>query len=175
MKAQRFVQELEALSPSYEELLKQGFPESYCSEVLGLFRFVRRQRRLDCQKDDAVLNLIAEYDTTTVDIGGVQFRNEIAEVGDKFIVGRFEADVIILDMRTKALYVLEWGTENSVIARAAKDSERFLDALILLRVSITECASLSKHRDQDWLDARARMCAEAAGGDEYLPLYHMIL
>lgn len=121
----------------------------------------------------ALLDFVRAYDTSQVEIGMITFPPFPLKTTRGWHVGNFEADPIILDSATGELWLKEYG-EDHVLCLCAKDSDRFMDAL-LTAAKFPEWDELEESGEvyvSPQADAEA--CAAAAGGARYFDFYYML-
>ncbi len=174
MDAQKFANVLAQLAPPAEKLAEQGVsPEgrererkSYiCVEKKGLDR-----------QDDAILDLITRYDLSSVEIGMVSFTDEPVQLDGSIYIGEHEGDPILMYISSGEIYVADRDAQKHIMSWCAKDSDSFLDALIIAQRHLSRCGyddALSN--DQVAACEVASECANAAGGTKYLDFYKTLV
>jgi len=176
MEAREFVNLLKSI-PSNEAInsyRSRGLDDDFIKEYLNSFNF----QELDKSKNygDPILDLVNNYDGSTVAIGMITFDIELEEDNDYYIFGRFEADFLAINKNLKIVEMLEYGTNDYVIYQCARNSSSFLNAIIEAAGYMGKCASDSNLRkDKNILSLVVERCGDLAGGDDYIDFYKMML
>lgn len=174
MDAQKFANELRQLAPPAEKLAEKGVsPEGiegirksyFCVEKEGLER-----------QDDPILDLIARYDLSSVEIGSIRFADEPVQLDGSIYIGEVEVDPILMDVTSREICVVDRDAHNHIMWWCARNGDSLLDALIIAERHLSKCG----YDDALWDDQVAACevasdCAKAAGGTKYLDFYKMLV
>lgn len=176
MEAPEFVNLLKSI-PSKEAInsyRSKGLDGDFIMEYLDSFNF----KEYDESKvyGDPILDLVNNYDGSTVVIGMITFDIEPEEDDNYYVFGRFEADFLAINKSLKIVEVLEYGTNGHVIYQCARNSSSFLNAIIEAAGYMGKCVSDSNLRkDKSILNLVIERCGDLAGGDDYIDFYKMML
>ncbi len=119
-----------------------------------------------------LLDLLTRYDGTHVEIGMIRFSKPSAHSDNKWVIGKDEADLLILDLNTQRIFVEEVGTDGYVLSQCAENADRFLTAILPAACFLARCTCEDGlYEDQDAARSQAQDCAEKAGGPEYFNFY----
>jgi hypothetical protein len=127
--------------------------------------------------ENPLLDLLSRYDCSHIEIGMNQLIAHPLEYAMAWIVGKNEADSIILDKDTGEVRVTEhnpdgYTPEDFVLSRCAKTGDMFLDAMVLVADYLQRLAAEDPDRSDEPVWHRyAHDCARAAGGPDYLSHY----
>ena len=176
MEPDRFVEDLSQLAPTVSDLEEKGLSPDGARRFVKMFFCIKREHPLTTiPGTDKLLELLRNWDLTDVHIGMVCFPEPPVIHKGKIEVGQFEADPLMMNSDTGEIRVEEFGIEPEfVLWPVARNGSGFLDALILAK-------RFAKERgDADPTDyvthhAVAARCAAAAGGDEYLDFYKVLV
>lgn len=176
MTADDFIRQLAAAAPRSEQLQRVGLSPGE-SEDFRLSYFSKPKPTFAGERQtDPLLDLLSRYDLGKVEIGMVTFASEIGADPDVWRVGKVEADPLVEDRRTSEVRVNEGNPRGQVLWRCARDGGRFLDALLPAAVFLGQCAYDSTVSENSGLhQAKAQECALAAGGNDYLDFYRMLV
>jgi hypothetical protein len=178
MKAVSFIQHLARLAPSHAELIERyGFTPDEAEANLMSYLCTKRDRPLsEPSGSDAVLELLRNWDMSTIEIGMVRFPDPPFERSGKLFIGCVEADPLVLLPRGDGIVVYELGSEEHLLWRVASNGSALLDALLIAaRFLSNRYASRINDGDQEAARSAARECASAAGGEEFSDFYMMLL
>lgn len=121
---------------------------------------------------NALLDFVRGYDTSQVEIGMITFPPWALKTTRGWHVGNDEADPIMLDSATGEVWLKEHG-EDHMLCPCAKDSDRFMDALLTVERVISESDARRESSEEFNRRKAAQTCAAAAGGDRYHTFYYM--
>lgn len=167
MKAEMFAAELAKLAPTAGELKQLGLSKREAEEERRTFQCIRRERPFEVQyAPNELLSLLSGWDASTIEIGVVSFLKRPTNKENGLLVGHYEDDLLVMGSDGE-VFVEDAASEGHIMLRAAKDGDRFLDALML--------AAQFSEGDDDAARAVAKECAVAAGGNKYLSFYRNLL
>jgi hypothetical protein len=176
MTSDDFVRQLGAAAPRSDQLQQAGLSPRETEEFRLSYFCVPRATRLGGHEADPVLDLLSRYDLGKVEIGMVTFTSEIGNDSEVWLLGKVEVDPLVEERRTGEVRVNEGSPRGRVLWRCARDGGRFLDALLPAAFFLGQCAYDSGVSENDSLrQGKARECALAAGGNDYLDFYRMLL
>jgi hypothetical protein len=170
MRAEEFVQRLQAAMPSRESLQEYGLTEDEIDDVQSTFIAVRRNagQAKEALSSSELERMFELFDCSRIEIGLIRFYNlpTIHERGICF--AECEADSLVLNHSGKiVLYEHDHGSDEGL--PCAVNASCFLDAL---------AEFLSIRRDKQIWNARvldaASKCAHAAGGTDYQKFYVLL-
>lgn len=122
---------------------------------------------------NVLLDFVRVYDTSQREIGMITFPPVPLKTKRGWHVADFEADPILLDSASGELWLKVYG-EDHILCYCAKDSDRFLDALLIAaRLSFEDDDEQSSEQDARAREA-AEACTAAAGGERYHTFYFML-
>jgi hypothetical protein len=175
MTAAEFVKRLAECAPSIEDLAREGYPPTIVSEFHDIFFAGPKPRRTESM-EDPLLELVTNYDVSSLTIGMVKFRPAEFDPQLGWIVGKDEADPIVIDRATGEVQLRELGKEWFVIAPCATDSSHFLDAMAAVACFMSRNMLDSTLDDDNEEKHRlADLCAQLAGAPKYLSFYENAL
>lgn len=179
MDADSFTIELAKLAQPISYWREQGLSVDLAQEFYSSYicHFIEGRTR---QNQDPLLDLLHRYDTSTLcihmirfDPDSLAFFSSLLPNDDRIPVAEIEEDPLVLDKRTGEILQLDHATIDYVMARWARESGLFLDALLLVakfdppnpRRSYSEpdLADREKAENNEAAKAWAAQCALAAG------------
>jgi hypothetical protein len=170
MNATAFVEKIRKLTPSPEYFAQYNIP---ADEIESLQKMFLAQRLRSSNKtENALLDLVDDFDASTLEIGLIRFEVIPAHLRatDKFWrVGFVESDWLVIDRKTLQIKVEAHDAENYEVAICAENAERFLDAVYQAAGYICSPNRTAKKNCQ-----QARICWKLAG-DNSLDFYKMLL
>jgi hypothetical protein len=177
MKAGDFVKQLESATPNIVDLKRGGLSDAEAHEFKKSFTCAVRAASADSDGDvDELVQLLNHWDCGKVQIGMVQFLDRPVRTVCGMRVGLVEADPLLLRSSDGAAIVVESGSETHVLWFAAKNGEKFLDAIIRAAQFLGKRATGEIDFD-DIASAKsaADQCASIAGGEKYVGFFGMLL
>ena len=140
------------------------------------FQCLPRTDRSRVAHTNPLLDLLANYDTSTFASGGIDFYPTPRDLGDRIDLGRYHGDRVVLLKASGAIVLEEFGTAHHVLCPVAYSGDALLDALLTSSIFFGR-AALDEGLYDDRLAKRqaADESAAAAGGDEYKPFFEMLL
>lgn len=174
MQVDKFVEELWLCAPPVESLEGRGLSPAEAAS----FResFVCKKRSDSAGYSDSLLELIASYDTSKLEIGTVTFSPYIVEAKRGWHIGYFEIDPIVIDRSTGEVLVEDEAQEGYVMWECAESGGKFLDALLLAGCFLGRCFYDEQlASDQIARHEQADICTKAAGGTRYSDFYLVLL
>jgi hypothetical protein len=176
MDAKTFVDAVGKLAPTLDELIRGGSSREGAVYFQRGFFAPPREPGKERSTGDPVLDLIANYDVSTLEIGRVTFLQEVEYSPGKYVIGKEEADPLVMDPETGEIRLEELGTDGFVIATCAASGGQFLDALYRAQVHFRERSrDESVYNDNRKCHEAAEECARLAGGARYLGFYQTFL
>jgi len=172
-----FAKVLAEAAPNASELQKCRFSREQAEEFAKSFLCVRRKHPLPLGGgSDQLLELLREWDLSKVEIGMIRFPEPPTERSGEICVGCVEADPMVILADTGEVAVHESGTKEHVLWAVAMSGSKLLDAMVIAARFLAQRAIGTIDFD-DYNAARSisLACATAAGGDEYLDFYNMLL
>jgi hypothetical protein len=177
MDATTFADKLASLAPGLESYISDGLTEDEARSLMRRYCCIRRPKPIvDLDDSNPVLELLIKWDLSNVGIGIVGFSDVPAVEDSGIVIGRVEADPLVIMRNTSEIVVLESGTEEHLLWPVAQNGEKMLDALIISAQFISSCSSGAiDNDDKDAAKFAAHECAIAAGGNKYQDFYYMLL
>jgi hypothetical protein len=170
MRAEEFVQRLQAVMPSRECLQDYGLDEDEIEDVQSTFIAVRRNvgQAKEALSSSEIERLFELFDCTQVEIGLIRFGNRPTNHDNGICFAECEADLLVLNHDGRiVLYDHDHGADEGL--PCAVNASYFLDAL-------AEFLTI-RHDKQIWkgrvLEAASK-CAHVAGGTEYQKFYELL-
>lgn len=169
MKAEDFVQVLQAQAPTRAELLEYGLTDTEIEKIRSAFSAQRRTNPPPPSGHESEAErLLRLYDCSAIEISFVRLNDRTRPHLAGKEVARWEADSIVL-LPSGEIAAFDHADPASCLADIAADSERLLTALATL-------ATLIRRRNT-WRgrgSAAAAMCAEQAGGERYRAFFELL-
>lgn len=172
-----FVAELAKLAPPREALLAAGDPPEQFDEYWQSFVCKPRLSPLDMETHgDAMLELVRNWDVSTVEIGMFSFHDVPVRSGGLVHIGMIEAEEVVFREETRDYVVLEHEVPGRVCCLGAGDGGSLLAALLVMagffvRTGLGEIDI----DDEDAAVAVKRECVQVLGGEEYDGIPGLIL
>ncbi|WP_302575430.1 hypothetical protein [uncultured Duncaniella sp.] len=128
MTASEFTTAIQSLIPSKDNFynLPKDFMEIYISQL----SIRKKGNSIDVPPEDAVIDLVMNYDVSNLTIGIFSFKNELIENDNFIFFGTREAFPIAISKKSKEIVEIDWADENRVISFIAKNQSNFLCLLI---------------------------------------------
>lgn len=185
MDADNFVIQLQELTPSLSYLRKYGYVEEVVQELRESYFIKQRYPILEFHNDDPLMDLISKYDTSSFEIGILSLDSGNYSLPTKFhkiLIGFVEADMLVFNIKSKEVEVLDYSQHDRIIFKCAASGEQFLNAMLVLAAfelpnspfkgALTE---KQKKENQDAAISCARLCAETAGIPSEEKIYGVLL
>lgn len=174
---EQFVERLKLLAPPKELLKSYQLPDEFINELIQSYncapKFNQTKRIVS---SDGLINLLNDYNCSHVKIGIVSFENQVIENRDYYLIGHVELDLLILNKISLQIEVRDHDSPGHVLWACALNGTRFLDALLLCAdLFSSRMKDLSSDEDVELTLKRVKLCADAAGGVEYIKFYKMLL
>jgi hypothetical protein len=178
MTADSFVSRLVRIANSLDILRQYGYPDDEIEEMRTSYS--PPERPGVPQHIDPVIDLLARYDCSRVEIGMIRLAPQPIEQDWAWAIGKDEADPLVLDKRSGEIKLMELRAggiaQNAhVISIYARTSGMFLDALALTAETLLRQISGEFRAETEACRQGAELCADAAGGDEYMTPYLILL
>lgn len=172
-----FVQLLTEAAPSLDALERRGLSNEEAREFRKYYLCMKRDQPLpEPSGSDPVLRLLRDWDLRNLEIGMVRFPGPCVEISAGTCIGCVEADPLIRLLEGGEIVVHELGTKEHVLWRVAKNGSALLDALSIAARFLAKGATATIDIDEcEAARVAAAACANAAGGDEYIDFYTMLL
>lgn len=169
MNASEFCEKLKLLTPDRQALEDEGLEKD---------EIIDEMARYDCrllipsypESTDPVVDLVRNYDVTSVEIGIVNFRCEPSDCESGFQFGQVESDPLVIDAVTGFIEVRDLYNANRVLWVCARTGSMFLESLIEAAAILDEC-----NEDSGEIYQSAIKCSEMSGGEMTLDFYLMLL
>jgi hypothetical protein len=154
--------------------------EEFVAKLATLEPPLAVEKRTDAEPfaDDALVDLVLNWEIADFDFGDVSFSEEAFEDETTFEVGMYEEKYIIVDRRNGEVRVEKDDEDGTIVFSCAASSEKFLDALWLaIQYFAAKLNEQILHDDDlDKCENKAYQCAEAAGDkNDYFPFYQDFL
>ena len=133
MKAINFVTEISKIKPNKLEIKKNtDFSDEFIDAYINDLQIVKKSTNVSISADNAIIDLIFNYDLTNLRILTVSFNKDTDTLeDDKYIyVGWAEAFPFAILKETGEIVELDWEDPTYIISYMAKDQSSFLDILI---------------------------------------------
>lgn len=133
MKAINFVTEISKIKPNKSEIKKNtDFSDEFIDAYINDLQIVKKSTNVSISADNAIIDLIFNYDLTNLRILTVSFNKDTDTLeDDKYIyVGWAEAFPFAILKETGEIVELDWEDPTYIISYMAKDQSSFLDILI---------------------------------------------
>jgi len=172
-----FVSELKALAPSKDDFQNLAVSDSFIKQHIGRYNCeLRTKSRLKIVTNDEFLNLLQEYDCSSLGIGNLYFSKTIDEHESYYQIGKVEMDILVLNKITLEIEVRDHDQLNYTIWSCASKSTCFLDALLTCATFFSRLLKEpSIGDDSEYVFNVVKNCAEQAGGEKYIDFYKMLL
>lgn len=171
MKVRDFVKELLPLAPSVAELESRGVSSDFIPAILQDYHVEWVGR--DAPFPDPLVELVFQYDASTLEVGQFAFLGEALEFGDFLIVGTIGSDWLAFDTLSGSVVGIHDDT-GEVMFRLADTGGRFLDVLIaFLRHVKRQSAKFDRLPvdNIEWVCQAAQECARLASDEDLLDVY----
>jgi hypothetical protein len=122
---------------------------------------------------NALIDFVRAYDTSKIEIGMITFPPWPLKTKRGWHVGYEEVDPILLDSETGEVWLKEYG-EDHIVGYCAKDSDRFLEALLAVVRLVSESEARGESNKEFNRRGAAQTCAAVAGGDRYYSFYRSV-
>jgi hypothetical protein len=178
MEKELFVERLRKLAPSKEDLLKSFkiSDDSVKRFTEGYYCYAKSERGINLFSNNSLLSLLQHYDCSKVEIGVVNFIEEVVEEVDYYEIGNIEQDILSLNKITQEVEVLDYLQTSHVIWKCAANGDKFLDALLVAAIFFTSrLKDPSLMQNNSYAFEQVNLCTQNAGGDIYTDFYKMLL
>lgn len=174
MKAKQFVEHLEALAPTIENLQKIGLNKDEAITERKTYFCNKRPNPLSLPGGNEVTTLLTEWSAGQIEIGMIRLFDEPVQINEGLKIGLVEADPLVITNEGKII-VYEKNTQH-ILWRVAQSPDSFLDALLIAADFLTKTGmGIIDFEDVDAAKQAANDCAMAAGGSDYAQFYLMLL
>jgi hypothetical protein len=171
MDANTFVKKLLEIVPTYQTLKALELPDDFILKIIDTYHIKPKEKTSKYYEDD-ILELINSYDVSKIEIGMITFLNEIIENEELYIIGKADADYLVINKLTNEIEIHDEVDPEYIKLYCAKDSSSFLNTLIISCAFFNECA-INKNLWKDKIKTYAKIleCADKAGGEKYLDFF----
>ncbi|SJZ93259.1 hypothetical protein [Sediminibacterium ginsengisoli] len=176
MEASLFVEKLKMLAPLKEEFKGLDMPDDFIEQLISSYNCTLKTNDNLVFLKDPILTLLNSYDCSNLEIGIIKFYNNPIENVDYYKIGNVDADILILEKLTLKIVVLDYANLDHIIWECASNSANFLEALLVCSECLTsKLKSISAEIPYSITSAYINRCAIAAGGEQYIDFYKMLL
>lgn len=162
-----FITVLQSAKPSAEKLRAAGLNDGEIDDIHRYFTATKRSALHSGSSGNELEQLLADYDCSSLDIGGVTFLDQPIGCDHGVMIGRHEADPLVI--RNDGSVVLCDHKESGHQLTCAVDPDHFLDGLAaFVRIVNDRRAWRGK------ATGAADICASAAGVAE-CPTFYLSL
>ena len=161
-----FLAALQNVMPSRAELEACGLGLDEIESVQATFRFIPRKPPSSVSRSE-LERMILDHDCSTVEVGLIRFLDRPREHRHGVLVAFCEADSIVVS--PAGTVVMHNHANPDKTMNCAANSERLLDAL---GVFLTIRREKAKWKGRG--NAAAELCAEKAGGSNYLAFFRLL-
>jgi hypothetical protein len=174
MKAKQFVERLEALAPTIENLQKVGLNEDEAIAERKTYYCSKRPNQLSLSGVNEVVALLTEWNVGQIEIGMVRLFDEPVQINEGLQVGLIEADPLVITSEGEMI-AYEKNSQH-ILWQVAQSPDSFLDALVIATDFLTKTGmDIIDFEDVDAAKQAANDCAMAVGGNDYTQFYLMLL
>ena len=175
MQAEEFVKGLSELAPSESWLQKEGLSLDDATKIRSSFVINAREGGVQYERNP-LLDLGLRFDASNVEIGMIRFGGEGIETDDGWLVGKVEADDLLLKRFSGQVIVHEFGEIDHTLWKCAMSGGGFLDAVLKTAFYLERFARDESLSDDEHARTQAaHVCASLAGGEKCLEFYEMLL
>lgn len=161
MTAAEFVTAIRAITPNESEF--SMMPEGFAQIYLGELHIGDKEGHRITEPHDAVLDLIFNYDVSTLTIMIFSFNtsDDLRET-DRFVYfGRREAFPLAILKKTGEIVEIDWADDERIVSYVAKNQQAYLDLLYALEQNNQSAICLGKNK---WY---IEHLTNIAGGSKY--------
>jgi hypothetical protein len=176
MNPQQFAESLQRLAPTRSKLAAAGYSDDESEQFIASFVCVRRRFPLDLETHgDDVLQLVREWDVSSVEIGMFSFLATPVVTDARAQVGILEVDPVS-HRSVDGGYVLEEVVSGRFICRVAPSGCELLGALLEIAGFYAKSSVGEIDLDDDAMGLAVKQrCVDLLGGDEYETFCTMLL
>ena len=174
MKAKQFVERLEALAPTIENLQKVGLNEDEAIAERKTYFCSKRPNPLSLSGSNEVVALLTEWSAGQIEIGMIRLFDEPVQINEGLQIGLVEADPLVITSEGEMI-AYEKNSQH-ILWRVAQNPDSFLDALVIAADFLTKTGmDIIDFEDVDAAKQAANDCAMVVGGNDYAQFYLMLL
>lgn len=174
MKAEQFVERLEALAPAITDLQKVGLNKDEAIAERKTYHCDKRTKPLSLPSSNEVVALLTGWNAGQIEIGMIRLFDEPVQVNGGLQIGLVEADPLVITDEGEMI-VYERDSQH-ILWRVAQSPDSFLDALVIAADFLTKTGiDIIDFEDIDAAKQASNSCAEAVGGSNYTQFYLMLL
>lgn len=173
--AREFADELLKCFPAVSELVNAGISEG-AAEIISNGYKLEKISNLDKGNKFGILDdLFSNYDCSKLEIGFFMLRQPEKLNDYEVIIGNYEADYIIANMRNGEIYMKELGSPHHTLASCANNIESFLHVILtaacfrkkkMLKQIVLNYETIKRYETE---------CIKVAGGEKYQTFCKMML
>lgn len=168
MKAIDFVTEISKIMPDKLDIKKNtDYSDEFIDAYIKDLRIVKKNTNVNISSNNAIIDLIFNYDLTNLRILTVSFNKDTDTLeDDKYIyVGWAEAFPIAILKKTGEIIELDWEDPTYIISYMAKNQSLFLD--ILIEIEKLNQKDIFDSITEDEKKENLKRINIIAGGDKY--------
>ena len=174
MKAEQFVERLEALAPAITDLQKVGLKENEAIAERKTYHCAKRAKPLSLPDSNEVVALLTGWNAGQIEIGMIRLFDDPVQINEGLQIGLVEADPLVITGGGEMI-VYETNSQH-ILWRVAQNPDSFLDALIIAADFLTKTGiDIIDFEDIDAAKQAANSCAAVVGGSDYTQFYLMLL
>ncbi len=174
MKAEQFVERLEAVAPTITELQKVGLNESEAIAERETYHCTKRPNPLLLSVDNEIVALLTSWNAGKIEIGMIRLFDEPVQINEGLQIGLVEADPLVI--ATEGEMIVYEKNSQHILWRVAQNPDYFLDALVIAADFLTKTGlDIIDFEDVEAAKEAAKDCAVTVGGSNYTQFYLMLL
>ena len=168
MNATDFVKTFIEITPTKKDYQEKAPDlDSIIDILVNNHKIGKKNVHTDVPEKDAILDLIFNYDVSSLEIQNFKFNKEddVTENDNFIFVGWEEAFPFAISKQTGEIVETDWGTPDYIVNYLAKDQEAFLEALIELE-KLDQKRLFDSITDEEE-DEFAKKIQSIIGGEKY--------
>lgn len=174
MKAEQFVERLEALAPAITDFQKVGLNEDEAIAERKTYHCDKRTKPLSLPDSNEVVVLLTGWNAGQIEIGMIRLFDEPIQINGGLQIGLVEADPLVITDEGEMI-VYETNSQH-ILWRVAQSPDFFLDALVIAADFLTKTGlDIIDFEDIDAAKQASNSCAAVVGGSNYTQFYLMLL
>ncbi|GGH14923.1 hypothetical protein FAZ19_07050 [Sphingobacterium alkalisoli] len=173
MKASEFVEGLKKIKIDAGPLKKRGLSDQFIEDFKRAY--YAPPTGSNCVSPHPVVELVENYDCSSLEIGMVTFDEKIEETEDYLFFGKADEHDLAIDITTGAVVMVESGFDD-ILFNCAQNDARFLAAILNIGVFLLRRVFEAGLSENDELNIQmAEEFGDIAGGEKYYDFYKMML
>lgn len=161
-------------APKFEYLVSAGLSDIGAQRDIDGYNCISKGTNFEY--GDELLNLIANFDLSKVEIGMIRLNNAIQVEGDFYILGTEEVDPLVMYKFNHEISLVDHTDQDHIICYCAENGDKFLDAILVAREFCEERARNPElELDEDIIKRKVDECAKLAGGEKYATFYESMI